>query len=82
MPSGSPARDYRRTERCLELLREEIGAAGAMPQLFDLLTAKGKVILAASRVVPSLAVRWAWVLLPLMELVSRESRRVPAWELA
>ena len=82
MPSGSPARDYRRTERCLELLREEIGAAGAMPQLFDLLTAKGKVMLAASRVVPSLAVRWAWVLLPLMELVSRESRRVPAWELA
>jgi hypothetical protein len=81
MPSGfsgtRPSEDRAR----LELLRRKSAQPGDAAA-FDLLTAKGKVMLAASRVVPSLAVRWAWFLLPLMELVSRESRRVPAWELA
>jgi asparagine synthase len=80
MPSGSPARDHRRTARCLERLREEIDTAEAMPLLRELLTSKGRLMLAGSTWIPSLAVRWAWFLLPLMELVSRRVRRAPVWE--
>jgi asparagine synthase len=80
MPAGSPARDERRTVRCIEQLLQEIRAAGAMSQLRELLTPKGKLLLAASRSIPPLAVRWAWFLIPLMELVSRQGRRVPVWE--
>jgi len=80
MPFGSPARDEARTVRCLERLHQELHAAGAMPQLRELLTSKGKLMLAASRSIPLLAVRWAWCLLPLMELVSRQAHRVPVWE--
>ena len=80
MPFGSPARDELRTVRCLERLHEELRAAGAMPQLRELLTSKGRLMLAASRSIPLLAVRWAWCLLPLMELVSRQAHRVPVWE--
>jgi hypothetical protein len=80
MPVGSPARDQLRTARCLERLMQEIHAAGAMPQLRELLTAKGRLMLTASKSIRSLAVRWAWFLLPLMELVSRQVHRVPVWE--
>jgi hypothetical protein len=81
LPVGSPERDRRRTVRCVKQLLRELGAAGAMPQLRELLTPKGRVALAVSRSIPPLAARWAWYLIPLMELVSRQARRVPVWEL-
>ena len=79
MQPGSPAREHGRTARCLERLWQELNAADAVPELRELLSSRGKLKLTASTTIPSLALRWAWLHRPLMELVSRQSRRVPVW---
>jgi hypothetical protein len=80
MAPGSPALRNTQTLHCQATLLHEIGAYGGLPALYRLLTMRGRVGLSLARRSAALALWDRWYLTPLMELASREARRVSCWK--
>jgi hypothetical protein len=80
MAPGSPALANEQTLRCQATLLDEIDSHGGRPTLRRLLTVKGRVGLSLARGSRAFALWDQWYLVPLMELVSRQARRLPCWK--
>jgi hypothetical protein len=80
VPPGSPALANEQTLQCQATLLDEINSQGGLPAFYKLLTVRGRVGLSLARRSAALALRGQWYLTPLMELVSRQTRRRPCWQ--
>jgi hypothetical protein len=80
LPPGSPALAEERAVRCQAALRAEIEACGGLPWLRELFRLKGRAVLALSRGSEVLALRGAWHLNRVMELVARQLGGRGRWE--
>jgi hypothetical protein len=80
VPPGSPALANEQTLQCQATLLDEINSQGCLPAFYKLLTVRGRVGLSLARRSAALALRGQWYLTPLMELVSRQTRRRPCWQ--
>jgi hypothetical protein len=80
MPSNQPDVELERCLQCCHRLCTEIDEFEALPFLKNLLASKGKIALMLAKRNRVIAVRCAWFLHPIMELVSRQFSRKTCWD--